>query len=304
MQRGTPSGESSRPEIKASEPAWLKTAPLVFLFLWSGGYSAVTLALEGTGPIYLQVLRYAAVLAILIPAWVLVRPPLPETREAYLHLAMVGTLVQGLYFGSANFAIQLGASAAVLGIVLALQPVLVALIAPWLLGERTNGLAWFGLALGLAGAVVAILAKSGIGGATVAGAATAFVSLLFITVGTLYERRFGKAHHPIVSNGIQCGVALAWSIPLALALEPWRFDVTPTVVAAIAYLAIGNSIVSMTLLFAMLRAGAVARATSLLFLVPAVSASMAWVVLGEPMPPAVWAGLALAAAGVALVRRR
>lgn len=286
------------------EPLWLKLAPIVFLLLWSGGYSAAKIALEYSEPIFMLVLRYALVLALLLPAWAILRPPLPATRQALGHLVVVGILIQGLYFGATNLAIHLGVSAAVLGIVLALQPILVAVLAPWILREFANRLGWIGLSLGLAGAVVAILAKAGIGGTTTEGVLAAIISLLLITAGTLYEKRFGSGHHPVVANGIQCGVGLLLALPLALALETGRVDVTPAFLGALAYLAIGNSIISMTLLFAMIRAGAAARASSLMFLVPAVSAFFAWWILGEPMPLGAWLGMALAAVGVGLVRRR
>jgi hypothetical protein len=54
----------------------------------------------------------------------------------------------------------------------------------------------------------------------------------------------------------------------------------------------------------MIRAGAAARASSLLFLVPGVSSCIAWALIAEPMPLGVWIGMALAGLGVGLVRRR
>jgi drug/metabolite transporter (DMT)-like permease len=67
---------------------------------------------------------------------------------------------------------------------------------------------------------------------------------------------------------------------------------------------IGNSIIAMTLLLAMIRAGEVSRVSSLFYLVPPISALIAWPVLGESMPPLGWIGFVLAATGVALVTRR
>lgn len=288
----------------AGEPLWLKLAPVVFLCVWSGGYTAAKIALAYSEPIHMLALRYMLVLAILLPAWVVMAPPRPRSGAAVAHLAVVGFLIQGCYFGGTNLAISLGASAAVLAIVLALQPLIVAALAPYVLGERAGRLVWLGLALGLAGAVVAITAKSQIGDASAGGIVTACISLLFISAGTLYEKRFGVAHHPVVSNTIQCAVALAVAYPLSLAFETGRVDVTWQFLAALTYLAIGNSIISMTLLFAMIRAGAASKASSLLFLVPAVSSAIAWFVVSEPMPWGVWIGMALAGTGVVLVRRR
>ena len=80
-------------------------------------------------------------------------------------------------------------------------------------------------------------------------------------------------------------------------------DWTPELFGALAYLVIGNSLISITLLLAMIRAGEVARVSALFYLVPPLSALFAWPLLGEAMPPFAWAGMALAAAGVILARR-
>ena len=81
-------------------------------------------------------------------------------------------------------------------------------------------------------------------------------------------------------------------------------DATLPFLAALGYLVIGNSIIAMSLLLAMIRAGEVSRVSSLFYLVPPISALIAWPVLGEAMPPLGWAGFALAAAGVAVASRK
>lgn len=215
-------------------PLWLIAAPVVFLLLWSGGYSGVKVGLTAVEPVFLLALRYVVVLAVLIPAFVVMRPRLPSSPRAWLHVAVTGLLIQGLYFGSTNVAIKLGASAVGLAIVLAMQPILVALLSQRLVGEVVTRATWLGLALGLAGAAIAIQAKAQTGEATVGGLVVAAVALVFITAGTLYEKRFGEAHHPIVANGVQCAVALALALPLAMATESLRIDWSWPFVAALA----------------------------------------------------------------------
>jgi drug/metabolite transporter (DMT)-like permease len=80
--------------------------------------------------------------------------------------------------------------------------------------------------------------------------------------------------------------------------QNWEF------IGAWAYLVIGNSIIAMTLLLAMIRAGEVSRVSSLFYLVPPISALMAWPLLGEAMPALGWVGFALAALGVAIAVKK
>ena len=289
---------------RTAKPWWLPFAPWIFVALWSGGYAPVKIALQYSEPLFLLVLRYAGVLALLIPAYLIMRPPLPRSRRAWLHLIIVGILIQGIYFALANMAIGLGASAAALGIILALQPILVALTVPWVTGEAVSIRTWAGLALALAGAVIVILAKSGAGDATTAGIITTCFALLFITAGTVWEKRFGQTQHPIVANIVQCGAAGAIALAVAWPLETFTVNWTWPFVLSLAYLIVGNSIIAMTLLLAMLRHGAATRASALFFLVPPCSAAIAWFLLDESFPPLVFAGMAAAAAGVWLARSR
>ena len=104
---------------------------------------------------------------------------------------------------------------------------------------------------------------------------------------------------------IQYAVGLAGTLPLTLATETLSVDwASPEFLGALAYLVIGNSLISMTLLLAMIRAGEVSRVSSLFYLVPPVAALMAWPILGEAMPPLAWLGMAIAAAGVAIASRK
>ena len=304
-QEGRASGQLTMgdPIGTPRQPLWLLFAPVIFLLLWSGGYSASKIGLESTGAFFLLVLRYIVVLLVLVPAFLIMRPRLPATPSQWRHLIVVGILIQGLYFGVANFAIELGVSAALLGIILALQPILVALLAPRFTSERVGSAAWIGLLLGIAGAAIAILAKSQIGGASNAGIIMTFIALVSITVGTLYEKRYGTDQHLVVANMLQCFVGLLVALPIAYAMEEFHVDWNSRFILALLYSALCNSIVATTLLFAMIRHGAASRASALLFLVPPTSAAIAWYMFGEEMPVGVWLGMALAGIGVTMVRR-
>ena len=286
------------------KPLWLVLAPVIFLLLWSGGFSVAKLGIQHAEPLSFLALRYASVLVLLAPLLVIMRPPLPQKPAEWMHLAIVGFLIQTIYFGLSYMAFKAGVSAGGVAIIVCLQPILVGLIAPRFTGEKVSPLRWLGLALGLAGAATVILARSSIELEHLLGILACVGALAGITTGTLWEKRFGKTHHPVASNAVQYLAGLAGTLPLALAFESFSFEWNLPFVAALAYLVIGNSIIAMSLLLAMIRAGEVSRVSSLFYLVPPLSALMAWPVLGEAMPPLGWAGFALAALGVAIAVRK
>ena len=287
-----------------SRPIWLIAAPVLFLLLWSAGFPIAKLGLQHAPPRTLLALRYTSVLLILLPLAAIVRPPLPQSASAWGHVAMVGFLIQVVYFGLCYLAFKSGTSAGAVAIIVCLQPILVALIAPRLTGERITARGWIGLALGLSGAAIVILSRQSIQAEGLFGVLCAAVALLGITGGTLWEKRFGVSHHPITSNLIQYAVGAAICLPAAVLTEQIQIDWTPAFVAVMAYLVIGNSLLAMSLLLAMIRVGEVSRVSALFYLVPPLAALFAWPLLDEAMPPLGWAGMILAAIGVALVTRK
>ena len=289
----------------ASRPLWLVLAPAIFLILWSGGFSIAKLGIRHAEPLTFLALRYVIVLIILTPFAIAMKPKWPRRLVQWFHIAMVGFLIQAFYFGLCYLAFYAGASSGTVAIIVCLQPILVGLAAPYFARERVSALRWLGLVLGLAGAAIVIFAQSSIAAESAFGVLCAFGGLIGITAGTLWEKRFGSNHHPIVSNMIQYAAGLIGILPLTFATESLNVDwSSPELLGALAYLVIGNSLISMTLLLAMIRAGEVSRVSSLFYLVPPVATLMAWPILGETMSHFAWLGMAVAATGVAIASRR
>lgn len=287
----------------APSPAWLRLAPGAFLLLWSLGFPVAKISVAYIDPLPMLSLRYALALLVLLPLWCWRRPPLPQRGSDWLHLAVVGLLMQTLYFGCCYMAYAVGASVGMVALIISLQPILVALIAPRLTGERIAARHWLGLALGLGGASLVILARSSLATTALPGIALAVGALLGMSGATLYEKRFGRAHHPLTANAVQYAVGLATTLPLTFLIGSWQIDWTPTLIGALGYLVIGNSLIAISLLLAMIRHSDVTRVSALFYLVPPTAALLAWWMIGEPIPPLAWAGMALASLGVALVNR-
>jgi drug/metabolite transporter (DMT)-like permease len=277
--------------------------PVVFLVLWSGGFIAVRIGLLDTGPLTFLVVRYLIVLAVLVPFAIARRPALPARWSAWVHLAVTALLIQVLYFALINVSLELRTSAAGVALIVSLQPILVALAAPRVTGERVGVARWAGLALGLAGAAAVIVARGDIR-ASPLGVLAAVAAACAITAGTLYEQRFGTGRDLLTASLVQYGLAFLALLPLAYALEGLRLHATPRFGLAVAYLAVGNSLISITLLLAMVRRGEATRVSALFFLVPPLAGLLALALLRESMPPAAWVGMAVAAAGVLIATRR
>lgn len=285
-------------------PLWLVLAPFIFLGLWSTGYSVAKISLLYTDPMTLLALRFGCVIVIMAMLFALVRPPLPKTRTEWAHLAFVGFLIQAVYFGMNYYAFNAGVGAGTLALLMSFQPILVALIAPLWSAERIGPRRWIGLALGLVGTVLVITSRSEIEPPTVIGLSCAALALLGITSGSLWEKRFGLSHHPVTSNLIGYSAGFIGILPFLALQSDFEVEWSPTFLAALAYLVIGNSVIAVGLLLAMIRAGDVSRVSALFFMVPPLAAIMAWLLIGEAMTTFAWLGFAAASLGVYIATRK
>ncbi|MEO1491680.1 MAG: DMT family transporter [Pseudomonadota bacterium] len=287
----------------AGRPLWLVLAPVMFLCLWSGGYVVAKIGILYAPPLTLLVVRFALCVAIMGIVFAILRPPLPERAADWGHLALVGVLIQTVYFGLSYMAFHADVASGTVALIMSLQPILVAITAPGWTGERIGWQRWIGFAMGLVGTAVVIAVRLEIAAPPLIGFVYAALGLAGMTAAALWEKRFGLTHHPVTSNLIGYAAGLIGILPFALVMETPDIDWTPTFIGALGYLVIGNSLIAVTLLLAMIRAGEVARVSALLFLVPPLAAVFGWLTLGEVMPPAAWAGMAVAGAGVWIATR-
>lgn len=287
-----------------TSPLWLRLAPVVFLILWSGGYVVAKVALQYASPMAILSLRYACVVVIMAIAYLIFRPPLPKKPVDWLHLAVVGILIQTVYFGMTYLAFVNGVAAGTAALMLAWQPILVALIAPRWSGESVGWRQWGGLIIALLGTTIVIISRLEIGPPPVFGFALILIGLAGITGATLWEKRFGISQHPIIANLVGYAAGLACILPFLALEQGIHIDWTWQFSAAMLYLILGNSVIAVGLLLAMIRAGEVSRVSALMFLVPPGAALSAWLVLAEVMPPWAWVGMAIAGTGVLIATRK
>lgn len=280
---------------------WVKLMPGLFVLLWSTGFIGAKFGLPYVEPLTFLLVRLSIVAAVLGLVGLALQAPWPRRPVDVLHVSVAGILVHGVYLGGVFKAISLGLPAGVSALVVGLQPLLTATLVGPLLGERVSARQWAGFALGLAGVVLVVWEKLALEPGYGAGLALSVVSLLAITVGTLYQKRFCSGMDLRTGTAIQYAATSALLLPLALGLETMEIRWTGEFVFALAWLSLVLSVGAIFLLFALIRRGAAARVASLFYLVPPVTALMAWAMFDERLGLPALAGMALAAIGVALV---
>jgi drug/metabolite transporter (DMT)-like permease len=287
---------------KAFEKLAARAAPAIFVVLWSTGFIATKYVLDSAEPLSYLTIRMAVVVAMMTIIVAVARPPWPD-RAGIFHSVVAGILVHGFYLGGTAVAIAHTIPAGLSALIPGLQPILTSTLANRWLGERVTPLQWSGLLLGLAG-VVLILHNRPMSGEAGWGWLASGVSLVSITLGTLYQRRYCGDIDWRAGNLVQY-----IAVTIFFAAGAWLFESnlvhwTSEFVLSVIWLAVVLSIGSIGLLYWLIRRSAATSVASLFYLVPAVTTLMAFILFGERLDRIATAGMVACAAAVFLVNRR
>ncbi|MFN4341248.1 MAG: DMT family transporter [Azonexus sp.] len=274
--------------------------PLLFVFLWSTGFIGAKYGLPHAGPLSFLFVRYLAVIALMLLIALLTRAPWPKDAMQWLHIGVSGLLVHAVYLGGVFIAIKQGLPAGVTALVVGMQPLLTALGAGWLLGERVAGRQWLGLVLGLAGVALVVSGKLG-GAAAGPMLVPACCALLGITGGTLYQKRFCARFDLRTGSVIQFVPTALATLPVILLGEGFHVAWTGEFIFALTWLVLVLSIGAISLLNLLIRSGSAVNVASLFYLTPLSTALIAYAMFDETLSWPAMLGMGLAVSGVYLV---
>jgi drug/metabolite transporter (DMT)-like permease len=290
----------SRDAVPTTATAWLALMPGLFVVLWSTGFIGAKYGLPYAEPLTFLALRFALV-ALIMAAVAGMRWRL-SWRQAG-HCAVVGLLIQGTYLGGVYFAIAHGISAGLSALVVGLQPALTAALVGLTLGERVTVRQWLGIVLGILGTILVVWTRLAFDPGQLAGLAAIAAALFGMTIGTLYQKRFSSGVDLMSATLVQNATAALPMLLLALLTETMRIEWQPAFVLALLWLCLVLSVGATMLFLVLLHRGAASRTASLFYLVPPVTAFMAYLLFGETMGATALAGMICAVIGVALVNR-
>jgi drug/metabolite transporter (DMT)-like permease len=278
-----------------------------FVLVWSSGYLVGSIGARHGPPLALTFWRFLIAFTVLAAAALVTRAPWPAGPRAWLHLLVAGTLLQAVQLGGIYLGFAAGVPAGLSSLVLSATPLVVAAAAVPLFAERLSGRQWLGLGLGLLGVALSLGSKLSGAGHQLAGYAFTVIALAGFAAGTLYQKRFGARVDLRSGTAVQLLGATATTLPLAAVHGGLTMPLTAPALGSLAWLATVNSTGGFLLLFALLRRRTGGAATSLLYLVPPVTALLGVPLLGQPLTLGTVAGMAVSGIGVALVtlpRRR
>jgi drug/metabolite transporter (DMT)-like permease len=300
-----------RPEATDHIVSAGKRSPLVtvvalfYILLWSSAFIATKIGVTHSPPLTLLSVRFlSAALIMGLLAWGK-KLPLPQGWLAWGRLALFGLLNSALYLGF-NYEALRYLSAGMASIISATNPLLLTLVAPFVLRERLTVWRVLGLVLGFGGVLFVMSARLNAGGHldTAGGMLVSFLGVVGLVGATLFYKRYPPREHAFVVNAVQLATAgLALLLPALLIEHPEHVRIDAPLAWSFLYLVLVISIGASLLWFWLLKRGEASSVSAYYFLTPIAGLALAALLLGEPFGLRELFGLVAVAAGIALINR-
>jgi drug/metabolite transporter (DMT)-like permease len=291
----------ARTESSASIP--LPLLVITFVLLWASAFSVGKIAIADCPPLLFLAARFflAGVLMLGLAAVAGIRWTLSK-RDVLVFVAL-GVVSQAMFLGIGFIALKT-VSSGLAAVIISSNPILAAVPAVFLLGERMTWRKAIGLLLGLGGVVFVVRSRVTLGTDQLGGVMLAVLALLAFVAGTILFKMFAPKNGFWIGNGVQSlasGVAL---MPFAVGFESFG-DIVPTwsLAVAFAYSVLFVSVFAYLLWFRILTVSGATAASSYHFLIPPLGILFGWLLLGEPVESADMLGIVPVALGIFLVTR-
>src|SRR6266568_8587882 len=286
---------------------------LLTMFLWGLAWPVGRLLATNLPPVSIAVLRYAIVVPVLFGILKVKRQPLRLERKCILNLVFMGIFSTTLYQVFFLYGVRY-AAASDDSLVIGIGPVLVAIMASFVLNERLTKITGLGFISGLAGiGVISLLSPNTDVPNRLLGISLVFGGAVSYAIYTVTLRRFVGANRADSTSPTLSSLAiLAWIslfgwiflIPLSVSEMPWTYSWGPVSWLGILYLAILSTVVGYFFYVEGVSKIGAGRAAIFGNLLPVFGVVTSVLLLHENLSP--WHGVSflLILTGVVLVNRR
>ncbi|WP_257965136.1 DMT family transporter, partial [Klebsiella quasipneumoniae] len=154
--------------------------------------------------------------------------------------------------------------------------------------------------IALAGLVLLVWRSLAASPMAMTGILFALAALLLMTFGALWQKRSRQSPADVLP--LQYAVSLGLCLLIA-PVSGFRFTVNAGLIIPVLFLGLLISVVAQLLLYRLLSAGNIVNVTSLFYLVPAITALLDYLLLGNRLPAAAMVGMVAIVVGIVLVFR-
>ena len=281
----------------------VKYLPLSFVIFWSSAFVSGQFIVQSASPFAALTFRFFIVgLCFLIFSYYLKEKILVKINIA-LQACVTGILFHGFYLGGVFYSYSVGLSATLSALIVGLQPILTNILSGPILKERVTLTQWVGILLGFIGTVLVIGYDIGLK-IPIIGILASIIALLGATIATIWQKKFTNNLTLSVNNFYQALAASIFLFIISLTFEIPNINFDPRFILSMGWQIIMVSFGAYAILMYLIKTGTASKTSNLFFLVPPVTAIMAWLVLGEKLSIIDIIGLLICAFGVYIATRK
>ena len=280
----------------------IKIFPLTFILLWSSAFITTKPIIDNSDPFAALAFRFAFVALGFLMFSLYSKEKILVSRKSFFESFFSGVLFHGLYLGGVFYSISIGMPTGIAALIVTLQPVLTNALSGPMLNEKVSTKQWVGVLLGFTGAALVLGFDIGSKIPT-AGLVATIIALLAITFSTLWQKKLSNNLPLPVSNMNQAlGGCLFHLLIIILFADPY-IDFSQTFIIAMSHQILLVSFGAFTILMYLIKNNSASKTVSIFFLIPATSAFMAWLFLGESLTNLDLIGFLITSIGVYIATR-
>ena len=276
--------------------------PIVFVVLWSSAFITSKIIVDNASPFLSLSFRFIITSFFFLLFFLIFSKKKHFTFKSILHASISGLLFHGFYLGGVFYALYNGASASLIALIVSLQPILTSTLARFFLNETLSRLQWFGIFLGFLGALIVILTDLN-NNLTLLAFCAGLIGLLSSSLGIIWQKKIVSDLSLSANNFIQALSASIFHFILAVCFENYFINFTSSFIIAMAWQILAVSLGAFLILMWLLQHNKANEISTLFFLVPPISAVMAYIILDEIFVMQDLAGLFISSVGVFIVTK-
>lgn len=256
-----------------------RLALIVAIFLWASAFVGIRAGLQAYSPEGLALLRFLVASVCMAVFYLRVPRRLPMRGKDQLALMCIGAITIGIYNVTLNYG-ELSVSSGIASFLTSQTPIITAIIAVVLMGERVSSMQLLGFFISVCGVILIATGEM--------SAFTWNAGILYLLIATLTGGLFTVLQKPFLKryHAIQATTYIIWGATLFLImylpklhqdLQHASLAATLTVVylgifpAAIAYMAWSYALTTIS----------ATQAVSFLYFMPFIATLLGWLCLGE-----------------------
>ena len=277
--------------------------PLLFILLWSSAFITTKPIIDNSEPFTALAFRFFFVAIGFYFFSIYSKHSIVIKTNSLVEAILSGVLFHGFYLGGVFYSISIGMPTGIAALIVTLQPILTNIFSGPILGEKVTLKQWAGGLLGFIGATLVLGFDIG-SNIPFLGLVATIISLVAITFSTIWQKKISNKLPLSVSNFYQAvGGCFFHILVIIFFVDPY-IDFNETFLIAMSHQIFLVSFGAFTILMFLIKKNSASKTVSIFFLIPSISAMMAWFFLNENLTNIDLYGFFITTVGVYIATRK